>query len=96
MNLLAGGEIYGYDLVKQLAAVRGLVVSEGTVYPLLSRLHRAGILGTRLVESGSGPARKYYVLTPEGRKVRELMNTYWQDLQAGVTRLRKESEAKDG
>ena len=49
VNLLAKGELYGYDLVKRLAEIRGLVVTEGTVYPLLSRLKKAGLLETRLV-----------------------------------------------
>jgi PadR family transcriptional regulator PadR len=87
VDLLAKGELYGYDLVKQLAKIKGLVVTEGTVYPLLTRLKKAGLLETHLVESPSGPARKYYALTREGRKSRKLMNDYWRELVEGIDTL---------
>jgi PadR family transcriptional regulator PadR len=87
MNLLGRGDIYGYDLVKQLSEVRGLVVTEGTIYPLLARLKRLGLVATRLVETSSGPARKYYTLTPEGVRMQKTMNVYWNDLVHGVGRL---------
>ena len=96
VNLLAKRDLYGYDLVKKLAGIRGLVVTEGTIYPLLSRLKRMGLLKTRLVESASGPARKYYALTPEGRRVRDTMNAYWNDLSLSLENLREESEESDG
>ncbi len=44
VNLLARGELYGYDLVKKLARVKGLVITEGTIYPLLSRLRKTGVV----------------------------------------------------
>lgn len=87
VNLLAQGEVYGYDIVKQLSEIRGLVITEGTIYPLLSRLRRAGLLKTRLEESTSGPARKYYGLTPQGHQVRVTMNAYWNELMKGVAKL---------
>ncbi len=89
LNLLARGELYGYDLVKELAKVQGLVITEGTVYPLLSRLKKAGLLKTRLVESPSGPARKYYSLTREGQLSRAQLNAYWNELSLGVSSLVK-------
>jgi PadR family transcriptional regulator PadR len=96
VNLLAKGELYGYDLVKQLAQIRGLVVTEGTIYPLLSRLRKMGLVTTRLVESPSGPARRYYVLTPNGKRLRATMNTYWGELMRGIEQLLEESEADHG
>lgn len=96
VNLLSRGELYGYDLVKRLACVKGLVVTEGTIYPLLSRLRRAGMLSTRLVESSSGPARKYYALTRAGHKDRVLLNAYWNELNLGVAGLLNESERNNG
>jgi PadR family transcriptional regulator PadR len=48
ISVLAKGDVYAYDLVKQLAEVPGVVVTEGTVYPLLSRLRKAGLVETRL------------------------------------------------
>ena len=96
VNLLAKGDVYGYDLVKQLSEVRGLVVTEGTIYPLLSRLKRLGLVTTRLAESTSGPARKYYTLSSAGHRMRATMNTYWNDLADGVTRFQNESEGHHG
>jgi PadR family transcriptional regulator, regulatory protein PadR len=89
LNALAEEERYGYDLVKTLVEVHGLGVTEGTLYPLLSRLRVAGLIASRLEESSSGPARKYYSLTREGRKVMETMNEYMTELNRSVTRLRK-------
>ena len=86
INQLAQGEMYGYDLVKRLARIQGLVITEGTVYPLLSRLKRAGVLESRLEESPSGPARKYYALTREGRRAGKIMNEYWRRLIEDVAR----------
>lgn len=76
LNTLEDRECYGYELVKAMVEIPGLGVTEGTLYPLLSRLRLQGLLKTRLVESTEGPARKYYALTPEGRKIVRLMNSY--------------------
>ena len=89
LNALAGEERYGYDLVKSLVEIPGLGVTEGTIYPLLSRLRVAGLIAARLEESTSGPARKYYSLTREGRKAMETMNEYYDTLNRGVARLRR-------
>ena len=89
LNALADEERYGYDLVKTLVEVHGLGITEGTVYPLLSRLRVAGLISSRLEESSSGPARKYYSLTKEGRKIMQTMNDYMSELNRSVTRLRK-------
>jgi PadR family transcriptional regulator, regulatory protein PadR len=57
---------YGYEMVNKLAS-KGLdLVSEGTIYPVLSRLQKNGLVEGYLVESSGGPARKYYRLTPQG------------------------------
>ena len=89
LNALADEERYGYDLVKGLVGVPGLGVTEGTIYPLLSRLRVANLISARLEESSAGPARKYYSLTKEGRKVMDTMNDYMGELNRSVTRLRK-------
>jgi PadR family transcriptional regulator PadR len=88
LNALAERERYGYDLVKTLVAVPGLGVTEGTLYPLLSRLRVAGLVTTRLEESTEGPARKYYSLTKEGRKIMAVMNDYLETLNRGTRQLR--------
>jgi PadR family transcriptional regulator PadR len=88
LNLLAGGERHGYDLVKQLADLPGFGVTEGTLYPLLSRLRVQGLVKTRLEESPAGPARKYYTLTPAGRKTAALMDAHLAELLAACRALR--------
>jgi PadR family transcriptional regulator PadR len=69
--------------------IPGLGVTEGTIYPLLSRLRVAGLITSRLEESSSGPARKYYSLSKEGRKVMQDMHEYLDTLNRSMTRLRK-------
>jgi PadR family transcriptional regulator PadR len=88
LNSLAERERCGYELVKTLAAVPSLGVTEGTLYPLLSRLRIGGLVSARLVESSEGPARKYYTLTAEGRRVMGQMNRYIDVLNAGARQLR--------
>ncbi|TDB72303.1 PadR family transcriptional regulator [Micromonospora sp. KC723] len=73
LHLLAERESYGYEVVQRLQEAGFTDVLEGSVYPALTRLERDGRVTTRLVPSPSGPARKYYRLTPAG----------WQALRAG-------------
>lgn len=89
LSALDGGERYGYELVKVLASVPGMGVTEGTLYPLLSRLRLSGLVTTRLVESEDGPARKYYTLTPEGRQNLAVMNEYVATLNRGALKMQK-------
>lgn len=87
LRALAGRERYGYELVKTLAAIPGLGLSEGTLYPLMSRLRLAGLVAARLEESSEGPARKYYSLSREGRKVLEEMDGFLEALNEGTQSL---------
>lgn len=94
LNALAEKERYGYELVKTLAALPGLGVTEGTLYPLLSRLRVQGLVRTWLEESSEGPARKYYAITPEGRKALAMMREYLDALNAGTGILRRKGGAE--
>ena len=87
LRALEKDERYGYELVKTLAAVPGLSLSEGTLYPLLSRLRVAGLVSTRLEESAEGPARKYYSLTRDGRRTLTAMNQFLDELNEGTNSL---------
>ena len=87
LNALEERERYGYDLVKTLVALPGLGVTEGTIYPLLSRLKLQGLVQTRLEGSSTGPARKYYLVTKEGKKMVETMNTQLDKLIKSVREL---------
>ncbi|NUM56064.1 MAG: PadR family transcriptional regulator [Candidatus Hydrogenedentes bacterium] len=88
LNMLSQQELYGYDLVKRLTAQPGLAIADGSVYPLLSRMRKVGLVVTRLEESPNGPARKYYALTPEGRRCWAMMNAHWDELARGIESLR--------
>jgi PadR family transcriptional regulator PadR len=89
LNIIGAGRIYGYDIVRQLRLIDALVVSEGTIYPILSRLKRDGLVRTTLEESPSGPARKYYELTRRGEQLLTDMNRYWETLTREISDLRK-------
>jgi PadR family transcriptional regulator, regulatory protein PadR len=80
LNAIEGGEQYGYDLVKSLTDLPGLSVTEGTLYPLLSRLRLQGLLRTRTEASDGAVPRKYYALTQEGRRVVRMMNQHLEQL----------------
>jgi PadR family transcriptional regulator PadR len=91
LNVIGRGRIYGYDIVRQLRDVDALVVREGTIYPILSRLKRDGLVRTSLEESPEGPARKYYELTRRGEQLLEDMNDYWDVLTRGIAGLKRGS-----
>jgi PadR family transcriptional regulator PadR len=69
-------------------------VTEGTVYPLLSRLRLQGLVSTRLEESKEGPARKYYALTADGRAALRMMQSYMDMLNEGARMLRQKAGNK--
>jgi PadR family transcriptional regulator PadR len=84
LHLLAEQESYGYEVSQRLQAAGFADVLEGTVYPALTRLEREGRLATRLVASASGPARKYYRLTPDGRAALQAGAAAWARHVAAV------------
>jgi PadR family transcriptional regulator PadR len=86
--LCKDGKVYSSDIIKQLREAQ-LIVVEGTLYPLLTRLNRDGIVAYEWQESEQGPPRKYYWLTDEGQAlVRALHQTYHR-LHTSVTHLEK-------
>jgi PadR family transcriptional regulator, regulatory protein PadR len=68
LALLQSEERYAFDLVRDLAQLDGMVISEGTIYPMLARMRRDGTVETTWRESPSGPPRRYYRLSAAGRK----------------------------
>ena len=84
LNAIRGGRLYGYDIVRKLREIEGLVISEGTIYPILSRLKRERLLGTSIEESPEGPPRKYYHLTGRGEALLAQMNSYWNAVKDGT------------
>jgi PadR family transcriptional regulator PadR len=87
LALLAKGTRYGVELVRDLAADRALSASEGTLYPLLSRLRRTGWVETTWQESPSGPPRRYYSLSAEGERALDRFRTEWVSFRDAVDRV---------
>jgi PadR family transcriptional regulator len=71
------GRLYGLEMLRRLEECAGLVVSEGTIYPLLSRLERGGLIRAEWVETGLGHPRKYYTLTAAGSRHTREMARVW-------------------
>ena len=75
---------YGYEMVSKLRE-RGLdLASEGSIYPLLSRLQKQGIIEGYLVQSSEGPARKYYRMSDSGRKTLQVWRKEWIEFSSSV------------
>ena len=93
LSILKDGEAYTSDILETLKEAKMLVV-EGTVYPLLTRLKNAGLLNYRWEESTSGPPRKYYGLTETGKLFLKELNTTWSELQDAVNKVTSENSKK--
>jgi PadR family transcriptional regulator, regulatory protein PadR len=87
LALLRDSERYGFELVQALADAGGLVTTEGTLYPLLGRLRRAGVVATAWRESPSGPPRRYYRLTPSGHAALVAFVGEWTRFRSSVDTL---------
>ena len=83
MSIIAEQEVYPSDIIDRLKEAE-LIIVEGTLYPLLSRLKNAGLLSYSWRESSSGPPRKYFSLTSEGEKFLMELNHNWQQLVNAV------------
>ncbi|QGU08650.1 lineage-specific thermal regulator protein [Corynebacterium occultum] len=87
LTLLEREELYGAELVETLRQHPGLAAPAGTVYPLLTRLTKAGTLDTRWQESPLGPPRKYYSLTAAGSTQRNTLAREWRELHNAMNTL---------
>jgi len=87
LAMLRDTERYGFELVQALGSVDGMVTGQGTIYPLLSRLRRQGLVGTTWRESTAGPPRRYYQLTPAGRTALADFTRDWTQLRDSVDTL---------
>jgi PadR family transcriptional regulator PadR len=93
LALVESEDRYGTEIVRRFGDEPGLAASEGTIYPLLSRLRRVGWLDSKWAESPSGPPRRYYGLTPAGRAALEHFRTEWVSFRQTVDRLVGTGEA---
>ena len=81
--IISKGEIYASDIIAELKKAKLLVV-EGTLYPLLTRLKNNGLLSYNWVESTSGPPRKYYLLTADGKEILNKLDITWLELSYAI------------
>ena len=88
LSILDKREAYASVIIDELKSV-GMIVVEGTLYPLLIRLKNQGLLAYRWEESTQGPPRKYYVLTDQGREQLGQMDTAWNELVESIQTLKK-------
>ena len=91
LHIISRGEVYASDMLDELTSAHIMVV-EGTLYPLLTRLKNSGWLDYKWVESSSGPPRKYYVLTDEGKVFLAAMQATWFELADSVQTVIKRTE----
>lgn len=78
---------YASDIIQKLQQAK-LIVVEGTLYPLLTRLKNGGLLSYRWVESKQGPPRKYYELTSEGEDFLSELENSWQELNNTIEHIK--------
>jgi PadR family transcriptional regulator, regulatory protein PadR len=93
MALLREEERYAFELVRVLADMDGMVISEGTIYPMLSRLRRDGLVETSWRESPTGPPRRYYRLSTGGRKALREFKHEWSTFRRAVDHLLSKEES---
>lgn len=86
LSIIKRGDLYASDIIDELKSAEMIVV-EGTLYPLLTRLKNADLLNYRWEESTSGPPRKYYSLTEDGQNFLKELKTTWDELQNTVNRI---------
>ena len=86
LGILGKGDAYASDIIERLKGAK-LIVVEGTLYPLLTRLKNAGLLEYRWEESNAGPPRKYYSLSAQGRAFLLELKGTWENLNNAVEQL---------
>jgi PadR family transcriptional regulator PadR len=88
LRIVAAERVYAADILKHLSAT-DFATQEGTLYPLLSKMRRDGLLDYEWQESEAGPPRKYYELTAKGQAQLAELNEYWKHLNATITQVGK-------
>ena len=86
---LSRGRHYGYSLVRTISGEKDIDLTEGTIYPILARLAKEGLVQSEWVESSQGPPRKYYTLTLKGEEAFRLLEEEFSKLAAIVANVQK-------
>ncbi len=95
LGALSQGRHYGYSLVRTISGSGDIDLTEGTIYPILGRLAKEGLVRSEWVESSQGPPRKYYTLTPEGQTAFRVLDEEFRKL-ADVVGHARTAAAPDG
>ena len=95
LSALWGARLYGLEILRRLESDSDLIVSEGTVYPLLSRLKALGLVHSEWVESEAGHPRKYHALTKAGRQRAQEMAGIWKAFASSMSKLLVPLERED-
>lgn len=90
LSIISAREVYASDIIAQLKEAQ-LIVVEGTLYPLLTRLKNDNLLSYRWEESKSGPPRKYYTITEEGQKFLKDLDDGWDAMVDSVNTIRNKN-----
>ncbi len=85
--ILSRQDAYASEIILELKNARMIVV-EGTLYPILTRLKNQGLLSYRWEESSQGPPRKYYTITPRGKEALALLDVVWEELIGQISAIR--------
>ena len=86
LRIVSADKVYVADILQRLSGTE-FTTQEGTLYPLLSRMRRDGLLDYEWQESDAGPPRKYYSLTAKGRSHLADLNAYWKQINATISEL---------
>jgi PadR family transcriptional regulator PadR len=86
LKIVSADKVYVADILKRLSETE-FATQEGTLYPLLSKMRRHGLVDYEWQESDAGPPRKYYELTAKGKSQLAELNDYWKHLNATITQL---------
>jgi PadR family transcriptional regulator PadR len=92
LQIISRGEVYASDMLEELTSAKIMVV-EGTLYPLLTRLRKAGLVEYKWVESTSGPPRKYFTITDEGRAFLNSLSLTWRELRESTNQIISEKQS---
>jgi PadR family transcriptional regulator PadR len=94
LKVIAAETTYGYEIMEKLVRHGFDDVREGTIYPLLVRLEKKELIASEVRPSPLGPSRKYYSLTPEGRKLLDSFAACWEDISKAVKNIMELEEGQ--
>jgi len=93
LHIISRGEVYATDMLNELTEAR-IIVVEGTLYPLLTRLRKSGLVEYKWVESSSGPPRKYYWLTEKGKEFLANLTETWNEMFKSTKKIISKNTVK--